>query len=256
MNVIYLSLVILFAQSTWAGTPQPAIIHGSKVNTQDWIAHTVVALVSDNQEGEALCTASIVAADLALTAAHCVTNENNTPSTLTLIFSSKLKGANPNLLRAIDRVEIPAEWNPAGSSARDTSDVALIHFNGGLPDSYTPSDLLPFDHALTEGASVVLAGYGISNARSDTGAGILRKTSVNILNPNYSPSEIELDQTQGGGACHGDSGGPAYLLINDHPYLFGITSRGGGNCDEDVIYTKISAYQDWFTEAVAKIRRH
>jgi len=255
MKTKLLSLVLLFTSTAWATNNSAEIIKGTKVTNQDWIAHTVVALVSSNAQGEALCTASLVAVDLAVTAAHCVTNETNTPSTLTLVFSTDLHKANSSLIRNIDRVEIPSEWNPVHSPQKNTSDIAVIHFSGGLPSGYAPSDLLPFDRSLSTGESVVLAGYGISNARADSGAGLLRKTQVSVLNPNYSPTEVEFDQTQGGGACHGDSGGPAYLLINGHPYLFGITSRGGGNCDQDVIYTKISAYQEWLTRAVKIIRK-
>ena len=105
------------------------------------------------------------------------------------------------------------------------------------------------------GEKIELAGYGISDASDNIGAGILRKTSVIVLNPKFSSTEIELDQSHGGGACHGDSGGPAYLMIKKHPYLFGITSRGEGQCDREVIYTKIAAYQKWFTQAVRRLRK-
>ena len=260
MKLKYKSISILFATlmscPTLASVNQAEIIKGTDVGAQDWIAHSVVALISSNEQSQALCTASIVAQDLAITAAHCVTSDApDLQSTLTLIFSRDIHGASPANFRKIDRVEVPAEWNPMGSGQKDTSDVAVVHFSGGLPAGYAPSNLLPFNQPLSQGQAVVLAGYGITNATADTGAGVLRKTTVVISDPNYSISEVELDQTHGGGACHGDSGGPAYVIINGHPYLFGITSRGGGNCDEDVIYTKISAYQDWFARAVAAIRK-
>ena len=250
-----LSVVFLFSQSARAAPMETMIIHGTTVSSQDWISHTVVALISKNHAGEALCTASLVAPDLAITAAHCVTSEDLSPSLLQLVFAKDIHSARADQIRVIDRVEIPAEWNPAHSPEKDTSDVALIHIVGELPTGYSPSDLLPFDHEFASGEKAILAGYGISNASANSGAGVLRKTEVNVLNPNYSEAEIEFDQSKGGGACHGDSGGPAYLMINQHPYLFGITSRGAGNCDIDVIYTKISAYQDWFTEAVTRIRK-
>lgn len=232
-----------------------AIIGGTVVTAQNWIAQTVVALTATSDEGEALCTASLVAKDLAVTAAHCVTPSSPShPAVLTLLFGKNIHSVDANHTRLVDRVEVPAEWNPHASAATDTSDVALVHFTGGLPLGYSASDLLPFDQTLSAGQSVELAGYGISNASADAGAGILRKTQVKIANPHYSVSEVQLDQSQGGSACHGDSGGPAYVVISNHPYLFGITSRGGGNCDEDVIYTEISAYADWFTQASAVLR--
>jgi secreted trypsin-like serine protease len=250
MNLLVLALNFCLAQSSAATQP---IIGGQVVGANDFISHSVVALVSTSATSQALCTASIVANDLAITAAHCAKDQARAPQAqMDLIFNNNIRAANP-VVRVVDRVEIPTEWNPA-SDGNDTSDVALLHFGGGLPAGYVVSDLLPFNQVLTVGESVVLAGYGITDANADTGEGILRKTLVSIANPNYSPSEVELDQSHGGGACHGDSGGPAYVMIQNHPYLFGITSRGGGACDEDVIYTEISAYADWFTAAVARIR--
>lgn len=260
-NIVPYLLSAFFAISADAGALSPKIIGGQTVSSNDWIAHSVVALVAANSQGQALCTASIVAPDLAITAAHCISDQGSNPvksavgTTYTLIFSANIKQANQSNLRSVDKAEIPSEWQPSSNSDSNTSDVALVHFTGGLPEGYEVSDLLPFDATLTSGESVELAGYGISNATADTGAGLLRKTNVTITNPNFSSSEVELDQSHGGGACHGDSGGPAYVIINAHPYLFGITSRGGGNCDETVIYTKISAYADWFKEAAASLRR-
>ena len=251
---VKISLVLLTAFSSNA-LAENSIIGGTVVNSQDWISRTVVALVSKSAAGEALCTVSLVAPDLGITAAHCVTSEDGSPiQALALIFSGNLKSATPDLVRSIDQAMVPADWSPRGTKDKDTGDVAVVHFAGGLPSGYQYSDLLPFDQVLTVGEKVELAGYGISNALGDSGAGVLRKTNVVVSNPAYSPTEVEFDQTHGGGACHGDSGGPAYLMINNHPYLFGITSRGSGNCDQDVVYSQISKYSDWFKIASDKVR--
>ena len=252
-------LLALFSVQAQAQV-KPLIIGGQQVTSTNWIAHTVAAFVATNSQGQALCTASIVANDLAITAAHCISDQGANPvqsakgTVYTLIFNTNIKDASQTTIRNVDGVEIPAEWKPDSGSDSNTSDVAVVHFSGGLPAGYQLSDLLPFNQNLSVGESVELAGYGISNATQDSGAGILRKVDVSVVNPNYSSSEVELDQTHGGGACHGDSGGPAYVMINNHPYLFGITSRGGGNCDQTVIYTKISAYADWFKQASDKLR--
>ena len=253
--LLFAFILSQFAAGTAHSSEQIEIVHGTQVTPKNWIAHTVVALVATNEDGQSLCTASVVAKDLVVTAAHCVTSPKpGQQSEMDLIFSSDIHHADASMIRKVDRVEVPSEWNPSESQNQDTSDIALVHFSGDLPAGYAPSDLLPFEQTLVRGESVELAGYGITDASANTGAGVLRKTDVTVLNPSYSASEVELDQSHGGGACHGDSGGPAYVMKNGHPYLFGITSRGGGNCDKDVIYTRIAAYQGWFTRAVAKIR--
>jgi secreted trypsin-like serine protease len=228
------------------------IIGGQIVPAHDFIAQSVVALVSASAASESLCTASLVASDLAITAAHCVRDQARAPrAQMILVFGNNIR-ATGNVIRTVDRAEVPSQWNPL-SHGDDTSDVALLHFPGGLPNGYVVSDLLPFDYELVAGQTVILAGYGINDSSANSGEGVLRKTAVTVINPRYSASEVELDQSHGGGACHGDSGGPAYVVLNGHPYLFGITSRGGGACNEDVIYSQISSYADWFTSAVAAI---
>ena len=250
MSSILNVLVILI--SVGAANADP-IIGGEVVQENDFISRSVVALVSTSAKSQSLCTASLVAKDLAITAAHCVKNETRvTHSQLTLVFGIDIRAAN-NTLRKVDRVEIPKEWKPTLNLNEDTSDVALLHFEGGLPAGYEISNLLPFNQTLTRGQDVVLAGYGINNARDNTGEGVLRKSYVSVQNPRYSPSEIQFDQRRGGGACHGDSGGPAYVMIEGHPYLFGITSRGAGECNQDAVYTLISSYAEWFKEAVRMI---
>jgi len=232
-----------------------SIVGGKSVSANEWIAKTVVALVSVSNQGEALCTASLVAPDLAVTAAHCVTNPGHVPVTgLGLIFNTDVKKADASSIRRIDHALVPAEWRAGGTASRNTFDVALVHFAGGLPTGYQPSDLLPRDQSFSVGEKVELAGYGITNARTNAGAGRLRKTTVAVLNPQFSATEVSFDQSQGGGACHGDSGGPAFIVKKSHPYLFGITSRGTGNCDQDVIYTKIASYWDWFHQAASLLR--
>ena len=239
----------------------PTIIVGQGVNPGDWIARSVVALVATNSRSQALCTASIVAEDLAITAGHCISDlgssigKDAVKPNFTLFFGAEIRHLDAAHIREVDAVEIPKDWKPSSHKKQNTSDVALVHFSGGLPDGYQAADLMPFDRILTKGEDIELAGYGISNATADTGAGVLRKVLVNMKDPDFSSTEVELDQSHGGGACHGDSGGPAFLMIKGYPYLFGITSRGSGACDETVIYTRISAFSEWFAEASANLRK-
>ncbi len=251
LGLVSLALVLsLHSLQAFAHAP---IIHGTAVASKSWIAQTVVALIGQSSQGQSLCTASVVASDLAVTAAHCVTEEGTRlPIPVTLIFAVDIEKAASADFRAVDAVDFPASWNPNGT--KNTGDVALVHFNGGLPAGYSPSDLLPFDQLLKKDARVEIAGYGITDAHQNTGDGKLRHTTIRLLNPDYSQTEVQLDQSQGGGACHGDSGGPAYLVIQGNPYLFGITSRGAGDCDVDVIYTRIEPYRDWFEKAAKALR--
>jgi secreted trypsin-like serine protease len=70
----------------------PQIVHGSSVKSDDPHQASVVGIVFKNEEGEALCTGSLIAEDTVLTAAHCV---DQNPSKIAIVFSSKIKGVPP-----------------------------------------------------------------------------------------------------------------------------------------------------------------
>jgi secreted trypsin-like serine protease len=88
----------------------------------------------------------------------------------------------------------------------------------------------------------------------DDGSGTLRKTAVKIFEPQFGGSEVVLDQREGTGACNGDSGGPAYILVNGQLQLFGITSRGNVTCDVFAVYTNILAHQKFIELGIAKLQ--
>ena len=81
---------------------------------------------------------------------------------------------------------------------------------------------------------------------------------MKILNAQYGKTEVEMNQTQGKGACHGDSGGPAFVVSGGQYYLFGVTSRGPSNqpdnCASAGIYTNILAHLDFIQSASEQLR--
>ena len=91
------------------------------------------------------------------------------------------------------------------------------------------------------------------------GAGVLRKVEVALKNSGYSTTEVLIDQSQGRGACHGDSGGPAFLIQGGQAYLFGVTSRelvkpgSQATCSSDVVYTNILAELSFLNSAASTL---
>jgi len=254
-----------FANSQPASRPSPRppeadhfIVGGKPVPASDSIATSTVGLVmvsaaaADGTKQTSLCSGSILTSDMIVTAAHCVYDR---PASVHILFSNALTTESVKAsVEATGYLPNPA-YNPK-KITNDQNDVAVVFFHGGLPKGFETAHLLPQSTPLTKGEAVVLAGFGITNAETHAGAGTLRETEVQIANPSLGKTEVVLDQTQGHGACHGDSGGPAFIRTGTTDYLWGVTSRGYPNtapddCAHDVVYTKIDAHLD-FLQAAAK----
>lgn len=263
-----------------------AIIAGDLVSANDAITKNIVGIYSqtEGQPGGAICTGSLLPGNLVLTAAHCVDDY------MAIVFANQFSAAEKTVL-PVDRVQISPYWKTRQNEAKDTGDIALLHFVGKIPAGYVPAALLTDQSALKNGVPVLLAGYGankvvltpidattypdligsiqagkvvcddymkLTNCSESnmTGSGILRKTTVKIANTSYSQTEILLDQRPGTGACHGDSGGPAYVTVKGKLYLWGVTSRGAydakNDCSQYSLYTNAYVYRTWLN-AAAKV---
>jgi hypothetical protein len=239
----FLAAVLLSVASARAD-----IVGGEEVRPKDPIRESIAALYEPGSGGESgsLCTASVIGPHTAVTAAHCVSPQGPKP---VLIFGNDVRGKSREL-RPVTDVAVNPRWGSHQGVGMDQGDIALVKFRGGLPGTYHPVPVLQSESALKKGKAVTLAGYGISDPGKKTGAGVLRKTRVKIEGPRPGKSEMILDQSQGKGACHGDSGGPAFIRQAGHVVLAGVTNRGypetaPDDCRHKVVYTKVSAYSPW-----------
>lgn len=228
------------------------IIGGTEVKADDKILESIVA-VYDSYEGQ-LCTGSLLPNNLVLTAAHCI---GQFEEAMYVMFDTTLGPKSER--RQVDKIEISQYWETRQYEKKDTGDIALIHFVGSVPAGYKPAKFLSNTNKklLKQGAPVVIAGYGITNGVTGDGAGSLRMTTVKIEDPQFSTSEIKLNQTEGTGACHGDSGGPAYIQVKGKYYLWGVTSRGvddlNNDCSKYSAYTNALYYKTWLNRMANKL---
>lgn len=253
-NLLSITLTACAPNANNISEVQPAgdgIVGGIDVKAGDKIHESVVA-VYDTLEGQ-LCTGSLLPNNLVLTAAHCIGQD---PEAMIIFFDTKI--TENSIARPVDKVQVSPYWETRQNLRKDTGDIALIHFLGSVPKGYKPATFINMNQRLLQkGTPVVLAGFGISNGTTKEGAGSLRVTKVRIADPKFSNSEIKLDQTKGTGACHGDSGGPAYLEYNGRHYLWGVTSRGvqdeNNDCTKYSAYTNALYYRVWIQKAASKL---
>lgn len=225
------------------------IVGGTEIGSEDAAAASTVGLVfvvkTAEGSGEAICTGTLVSQNVIVTAAHCLGGAVQGFA----VFAPDITKATKEDVRPI----ILADVNPKyrANARYNRSDVALVKFKGDLPAGYKIAELGTAE-LLKDGSEVTLAGYGASSMSDESadGSAVLRKATVLLSKADASKSEMLFEQYNGAGACHGDSGGPAYIQKGDKLYLIGITStsatpEGGATCMEGSLYEKVPVYADY-----------
>lgn len=235
-----------------SGQTGTGIIGGTDATGNEDFSKTIVALYNITQGS--LCTASIISEQFLVTAAHCV---DAPASGLRVVFGTDIQ--KPGAIQEVVSYQTSPLWATRSNEDLNAGDIAVVRFAGGLPAGYRPAQILANESALQTGTTVMLAGYGISDGVKDTGAGTLRFVETTIANPNFSESEMLIEQRHGKGACHGDSGGPAYVKVNGQWMLWGVTNRGvndpNNDCSVSAAYAKIPYYQGWVAQTAKKLMK-
>lgn len=232
---------------------------------------------------ESVCTGSLIARDIVLTAAHCVSSKTSSDKVDVLFGLTNVKATT---IAAKDWIINP-DYSPSDDQTKAWNDIAIVKLSSAAPADFKLA-VLPTTETyqqLLVGSKLTFAGYGITNPMvrdykkdqngnpilgkdgqpqtielSSEGSGTLRKVSNMVVTHITSDQkEISLDQKNLKGACHGDSGGPALLQLQDGTQIqVGVTSRGTnklGNCNEGVIYTGVFGQLDFIAKAVAHVNK-
>ncbi len=118
---------------------------------------------------------------------------------------------------------------------------------------------------------VTLVGFGSNSATGTMGFGTKREVTVDMQVVRKSNSEDLADaeatlgfnsftefvagrKGSGRDSCKGDSGGPAYILIDGQRHLAGATSRATDeamdNCGDGGIYPRVDRQQKWIDDTI------
>ena len=183
-----------------------------------------VVMVLDRSGGQkAYCSASVVARNIVLTAAHCVSDLNDLNDTRVYFRDGQGRKA----LLEVASIAIHPLYHADAARRRLVSiDLALVRLVEPLPSTFTPVELNSGPVAI--GQMFRIAGFGVASERDSETGGVLRVGNVVARGPKSAIFMWAADPNDEGlGACTGNSGAP--ILAADRPLLVAVTVRAKGD---------------------------
>ena len=230
------------------GIPAAAMVGGASPAAEG-VGRSVVMILGSY--GTA-CTATAIASDLLLTAAHCV----QPGADYKLVDSSQ--GREP-VLKDVARIERDPQFDLKRLFAHlATADVALIKLAEPLPPRIPPVPLVGDGASVAVGDPLVVAGYGVT-VRGDGRTGGTVRAATLVVTGVPGTLQIRLfdpnteGQSPGLGACAGDSGAPAFRGTDGNLAIIGVVSWSTGpklsaGCGGLTGITPLVRYRAWIVD--------
>ena len=215
----------------------------------DGVGRSVVMIVGSY--GTA-CTATAIARDLLLTAAHCVQPGADYK------LADAVPGQRPEL-KDIARIERDPQFDLKRLIAHlATADVALLKLAQPLEARVPPATIGGADETVAVGDTLTVAGYGVTVHGADHLDGMVRAANL-VVTGHPGSLQIRLfdpatkGDTPGLGACTGDSGAPAFRNSNGALAIVGVVSwstgaKLSGGCGGLTGITPLATYRTWIVD--------
>ena len=215
----------------------------------------------ESTQGE-ICSGTLIAADLVLTAAHCVMR----PAGYTII--SVDRGFRQHRTQAIAATMHP-DFVP-GTTPEDQPgvDLALLKLEEPLGSDYAPLDPRGAG-SIGTGEAVDIAGFGVvaenrrNSARTLRQAHLVSIGSLQVANRvTVVTDRRRLAETSGAGACLGDSGGPilsggpgGYRIVGVVSWSSGALQQGARRtaCGGFTAVTPVAEHTGWIASRAAEL---
>lgn len=198
---------------------------------------SVVALYGQ-KPGESngfLCTGSVIAPTVILTAAHCVSpEETGVGARFTVIASPDIDQRDAKQL-AVNAVHANPLWHADNLEGGHDQGIVIL----SQPTILRP---LPINRKKLDSSlrsrPVRIVGYGLDDGTQQTGAGVKRQ-ALTTLGSIFTNLILVGDSRRG--TCNGDSGGPAFMNIGGIETIVGTTSYGNAECTDGGFDARVDA---------------
>lgn len=237
-TVVVVASIAVPATAMAASAPEDTVVRPNIVGGSPAPAYSFMASMQTLSGGHR-CGASVVHANWAVTARHCVSGVS--PSSLRLRVGSNNRTSGGVLVSV------------TGLTSHPSADLAMMRI-GTVPSSYPPVRIAASSGPVGTATRIMGWGQTCPNPGACGAPVRLQQLNTSIVSDSQcsgirAASEICTNNPGGtAGACYGDSGGPEIKSVSGAWQLIGATSRSGGGSVCAVrpsIYVDVPYYRSW-----------
>jgi hypothetical protein len=256
------------------------IVNGDPIESDAWPSAgglIIGGTVQGYEVAMLVCTGSLIAPDVILTAAHCIDTDmilgqygldgsDLKEPFFGLAFDSDLKRYGLGVAKPLPDdagVSTAEDGEPRwiyndnwtnSLAAKKHGDIALVFLDeplDGHPLAYLPT--VEETEQIAKGDELYLVGYGLSDYASQSGSGVRRGGPGKIYNLEDYKVQVAGDPKETR-VCSGDSGGPAYWRVDtdssEEWRQIGVASYVTGYPDACTIgwSTLVTGYREWIED--------
>jgi|SRR5579875_607104 hypothetical protein len=238
-----LGAILIFLSVMATAGPAAALVGPSRL-APEFVPYVVMVL-DKTGDSASYCSASVIAPDIVLTAAHCVSSPSHTQ-----VF---YRGQDDLILFDVESLAIHPDYTPnLGERDLASIDLALLRLSRPLPPFFKPVELTD-SFQVKAGQPLRIAGYGIASEVAREPPGLLRTGILSVIGP-LSPLFVKLKDPEGRGlgGCTGDSGAPIFAIGSLRLVAVAIRAKGinGYSCGDVTEAVLIGPQLPWLHKSI------